>query len=173
MTDQINTPTIEGLKAEVARLAAHGNDLLAERKSEKARREAAEKALAELKTAHEATTTKLNDVTLNQPVLRVLEDVCRPEPAQSKKLLEMNGFAFRISEHGTPVAEHGGEEIALPDLHKYLSKQCETPDGMRAFGYFVRGSTASGGGATGGTHGVVRVGATSTPKPPPVRLGLR
>lgn len=143
-------PTIESLQAEVTRLKAHADDLLAERKAEKQRREAAETALATLQTAHDGLVTKLDDLTLTGPVLRALEGVTAAPPAQGRKLLEDAGITFAIGKEGTAVALDGDAEIPLPDLHHHLIRKCDTPEGMAAFGYFVRGNGASGSGAMGG-----------------------
>lgn len=142
--------TIESLQAEVTRLKAHADDLLAERKAEKTRRETAENALAALQTAHDGLVTKLDDLTLTGPVLRALESVTAAPPAQGRKLLEDAGIKFLIGKEGTAVALDGETEIPLPDLYAHLSKRCETPEGMAAFGWIVRSSGASGGGAVGG-----------------------
>lgn len=143
-------PTIESLQAEVTRLKAHADDLLAERKAEKQRRETAENALAALQTAHDGLAAKLDDLTLTGPVLRALESVTAAPPAQGRKLLEDAGIKFAIGKEGTAIAVDGEAEIPLPDLYAHLSKRCETPEGMAAFGWIVRSSGASGGGAVGG-----------------------
>ena len=167
-------PTIESLQAEVTRLKAHADDLLAERKAEKQRREAAETALATLQTAHDGLVTKLDDLTLTGPVLRALERVTAAPPAQGRKLLEDAGIKFVTGKEGTAVALDGEAEIPLPDLHRHLLRKCDTDEGMAAFGWIIRSSGASGGGAMGGA-GHPPSTRTKEPKEikPAPQLGLR
>lgn len=167
-------PTIESLQAEITRLKAHADDLLSERRAEKARREAAESALQTAQEAAQAANVKLDDVVLTAPVLRALESVTAAPPAQGRKLLEDAGIKFLIGKQGTAVAIDGEAEIPLPDLHRHLLKRCDTPEGLAAFGWILRASGTTGGGARGGS--------SSSPAPsskapndikPAIQLGLR
>lgn len=168
------TQTIESLTAEVARLKAHAEDLLAERKAEKQRREAAENTLATVTVERDSLIARIDDLTLSGPVLRALESVTAAPPAQGRKLLEDVDIKFAIGKEGTAVALDGKAEIPLPDLFAHLTKKCETPEGMTKFGWIVRSSGASGGGALGSS----KPGHTQ-PAPKPVaqasvqNLGLR
>lgn len=169
-----NEVTIESLQAEIARLKTHADDLLAERKAEKQRREAAESTLAAVTGERDSLNARMDDLTLSGPVLRALESVTAAPPIQGRKLLEDAGIKFVVGKEGTAVALDGEAEIPLPDLHRHLSKKCDTPDGMAAFGWIVRGSGASGGGASGGSGSFA--GSTPQKKAPqtPVQpLGLR
>lgn len=145
-----NEVTIESLQTEITRLKAHADDLLAERKAEKKRREDAETALQTVTGERDGLLSRLDDLTLSGPVLRALEGVTAAPPIQGRKLLEDAGVKFVIGQQGTAVALDGEEEISLSDLHGHLSKKCQTPEGMAAFGWIIRGSGASGSGAPGG-----------------------
>ncbi|MBI4740859.1 MAG: hypothetical protein HY777_04740 [Betaproteobacteria bacterium] len=142
--------TIPELQAELERLRLHANDVLAERKSEKQRREDAENAVATLTAERDSLIARIDDLTLSGPVLRALESVTAAPPAQGRKLLEDAGIKFAIGKSGNAVARDGDEEIALSDLHRHLSKKCESADGMSAFGWIIRSSGVSGSGAIGG-----------------------
>lgn len=161
------TDTIESLQAEVARLKAHADDLLAERKAEKERRTAAENALATLQEAHDGLVGKLDAVTLTGPVLRALENVVAVPPDVGKKLLEEHGITFALGKEGTAVAMDGEQEIPLPDLYAHLCK------GGR-LDWLIRGSLASGGGAPGGSmHAPTRPAKAPEVIKPAQNLGLR
>lgn len=151
MTDKV---TIESLQAEILRIKSHGEDLLSERKAEKQRREAAESALQALTDEHHGLIAKLDDLTLAGPVLRALEDVTSAPPKHGRRLLEDAGITFAIGKAGIATAIDGEDEIALPDLYQHLRKKCDTPEGMAAFGWIIRGCGASGGGAPGGSRAI-------------------
>lgn len=167
--------TIESLQAEIARLKTHADDLLAERKAEKQRREAAESTLEALTNERDSLAARVDDLSLTGPVLRALESVTACPPIQGRKLLEEAGIKFAIGKEGTAVAIDGEAEIPLPDLRQHLSKKCETPEGMAALGWFIRGSGASGSGAKGGaTPGYYTQPTPNAASQTPVQnLGLR
>lgn len=142
--------TIIELQTEIDRLRGHSEDLLNERKAEKKRREEAEAALQTLTNAHGELVAKLDDLTLTGPVLRALEGVTAAPAQQGRKLLEDAGITFAVGKSGIASAMDGEEEIALPDLYRHLSKKCETPEGLAAFGWILRSSGTTGGGALGG-----------------------
>ena len=168
------TPTIEELQAEITRLKAHADDLLTERKAEKKRREEAETALQTLTNERDGLLSKLDDLTLTGPVLRALERVTVAPPIHGRKLLEDAGIKFAIGKDGIAVAIEGEDEIPLPDLYQHLSKKCDTPEGMAAFGWIIRSSGASGGGAVGGGGPVYRpTGQNPQREPIANNLGLR
>ena len=146
--------TIIELQTEIDRLRGHSEDLLNERKAEKKRREEAETALQTLTSAHGELVAKLDDVTLSGPVLRALEDVTSAPPKHGRRLLEDAGITFAIGKAGIATAIDGEDEIALPDLYQHLRKKCDTPEGMAAFGWIIRGCCASGGGAPGGGRAI-------------------
>jgi len=166
--------TLPELQAEIDRLRLHSNDLLAERKAERASREAAESALAAVTIERDGLITKLDDVTLSQPVLRALEGVVAMQPATGRKLLEDAGIRFAVGKSGIAAAFDGDDEIPLPDLYAHLSKKCETTEGMSTFGWIVRSSGASGCGAVGGGSPGASHPATKPATPAPVQsFGLR
>lgn len=142
----------DALQAEVERLRAHSNDLLAERKAEKERREKAEADLAALQEAHDAAVARLEAITIDEPILRALEGVTVAPPDQGRKLLEEAGIRFAVGNEGVAVAIDGETQIALPDLKGYLSRACDKPEGLERFGWFIPAS-ASGSGAPGGSMG--------------------
>lgn len=119
-------PTIESLQAEVTRLKAHADDLLAERKAEKQRRETAENALATLQTAHDGLAAKLDDLTLTGPVTRALESSFIVPPPVARQALESAGFKFAIGKEGAPVALDGDKEVPLPELLRYVASRAAT-----------------------------------------------
>lgn len=167
--------TIESLQAEIARLKTHADDLLAERKAEKQRREAAESTLEALTNERDSLAARVDDLTLTGPVLRALEDVVAMPPVQGRKLLEDAGIKFAIGKQGIAVAVDGEDEIPLPDLYRHLSEKCRTPEGMAALGWIVRSSGASGSGAIGGVTSGYYTQPTpnAAPQTPVQNLGLR
>lgn len=167
--------TIEELQAEVARLKEHAEDLLAERKAEKKRREDAEAQLATLTAERDTLAGQVDGLTLSGPVLRALENVVACAPAKGRQLLEDAGIGFRISKEGTAVAVDGETEVPLPDLWKYLGDKCHaSKEGMATFGWFVRGTGASGSGARGGDMPHYTPAKPAEPQKPLVTgLGLR
>lgn len=170
---QETIPTIEELQAEVARLKTHADDLLAERRAEKHRREELEAQLATLTGERDTLAASVESLTIDAPVLRALEHVVACPPEQGRKLLEAAGIGFRLGKDGTAVAVDGDAEIPLPDLHTHLRNRCDTPDGMTTFGWIIRGSGASGSGATGGYQPGSQRKPASTSKPVATGLGLR
>lgn len=139
--------TITELQAEIDRLKAHGEDLLAERKAEKKRREDAEAALQTITGERDGLVSRLDDLTLTGPVLRALERVTVAPPVHGRKLLEDAGIKFAIGKQGSAVAIDGEDEIPLPDLYQHLSRKCNTPEGLDAFGWILRASGITGGGS--------------------------
>lgn len=173
MTTQ-DQPTIESLQAEITRLKTHAEDLMTERKAEKKRREDAETAMQTLTSERDGLLSQVDDLPLSGPVLRALEGVTAAPAIQGRKLLEDAGIKFAIGKQGNAVAIDGEDEILLSDLHQHLSKKCDTPEGMTAFGWIVRSSGASGSGATGGGNPTFRPITPKTEKPNIApALGLR
>ena len=139
--------TIAELQAEIDRLKAHSEDLLAERKAEKKRREEAESTLQTLTGERDGLLSRLDSLTLTGPVLRALESVTVAPPIHGRKLLEDAGIKFVIGKDGIATALDGEGEIPLLDLYQHLNKKCNTPEGMAAFGWILRSSGASGTGS--------------------------
>lgn len=139
--------TLESLQAEITRLKAHSEDLLAERKAEKKRREDAENALQTLTIERGELLSKLDDLTLTGPVLRALESVTNAPPIKGRKLLEDAGIQFVIGKQGNAVAMDGEDEIPLPDFKQYMLRKCNDPAHLATFGWMLRASGVTGGGS--------------------------
>lgn len=173
MTDQV---TIENLQSEITRLKSHADDLLAERRAEKQRREAAESALETITNERDNLVARVNDLTLSGPVLRALESVTACPPIQGKRLLEEAGIKFAIGKQGIAVAIDGETEIPLPDLYQHLSGKCNKPEGLAALGWIIRSSGASGSGASpgcGSRSSYTQSTPEATPQTHVQNLGLR
>ena len=138
---------IETLKAEIDRLKAHAEDLLAERKAEKKRREEAENALQTITGERDGLLSRLDDLTLTGPVLRALESVTTAPPEAGRKLLEERGIAFRIGKDGNAVAVDGETEIPLSDFKEHMHKKCNDPAHLATFGWILRARGISGTGS--------------------------
>ncbi len=165
--------TIIELQAEIDRLRLHSGDLLTERKTEKQRRDEAESALAALTIERDGLLTRLDDVTLTGPVERALERVTAAPPKQGRRLLEEAGIQFKIGAHGDAVAVDGELEIPLPDLYRHLNKKCDTSEGLTQFGWILRSSGITGGGAIGGS-GAIQPASNPVPTQAPAQsFGLR